>query len=105
MTRYYVTTWDCEKGEFTPQAGVRKGPCSHWGLRRALRKLREMGYEARRGDSSVLVESDGTIPPNAPSHAAVRAKEQRIARCAAERYDISHGLVDRAIVLKMEPVT
>lgn len=44
MIRYYVTTWDAEKQDFTPQRGVRTGPYSKWGLRRALRKLQEMGY-------------------------------------------------------------
>lgn len=55
--RYYVTTWDTDKQKFTPQRGVRTGPLSKWGLRRALRKLRGFGYSASRGDSSVLVES------------------------------------------------
>jgi hypothetical protein len=55
-SKYRVTTWDPEKQRFTPQVGVRAGPWSLWGLRRALRKLRAMGYEGRRGDPSVLVE-------------------------------------------------
>lgn len=59
--RYYVTTWDTEKQDFTPQKGVRTGPYSLWGLRKAIRKLRGMGYTARglggdgSGDSSVLI--------------------------------------------------
>lgn len=54
--RYEVLTWDPETGRFTPQKGVRKGPYTLFGLRKALRQLREMGYAARRPDPSVLVE-------------------------------------------------
>ena len=53
--RYYVETYDPEREEFTPQKGVRKGPYSLWGLRKAIRKLRVMGYECGRQDSSVFV--------------------------------------------------
>jgi hypothetical protein len=68
--RYYVRTWDYQRQTFTPQAGVRSGPYSQFGLRRALRALRGMGYAARRlprrvasgcddcGDPSVLVERE-----------------------------------------------
>ncbi len=55
--RYYVTTWDSNKEAFTPQRGVRKGPYSLFGLRKALRALRTMGYSAHRHDPSVYVES------------------------------------------------
>lgn len=54
--KYYVTTWDTDKQEFTPQPGVRTGPYTLFGIRKAVRKLRECGYEGRRSDSSVLVE-------------------------------------------------
>jgi hypothetical protein len=53
---YDVTTWDARRQAFTPQRGVRRGPYTLWGLRRALRKLREMGYACDRGDPAVLVE-------------------------------------------------
>ena len=43
-TSYYVETWDTDTQSFTPQVGVRKGPYSKWGLRKAIRKLRAMGY-------------------------------------------------------------
>lgn len=56
-TQYYVTTWDTDLQAFTPQAGVRTGPYSLFGLRKALRKLREYGYSADRDDPSVLVTS------------------------------------------------
>ena len=62
-TRYYVYTWDTDKETFTPQAGVRCGPYSLFGLRKALRKLRRLGYpcdyhgSCRSGDPSVLVTS------------------------------------------------
>lgn len=54
--RYYVTTYDWDKQEYTPQKGVRTGPYTKFGLRKALRKLRTMGYCADRDDTSVLVE-------------------------------------------------
>ena len=46
--RYYVTTWDRELEEYTPQKGVRKGPWSLFGLRKPLRMLREMGHDVSR---------------------------------------------------------
>lgn len=58
--RYYVRTWDLEKQCFTPQRGVRTGPYSLFGLRKALRKLQSLGYSARRSDSFVLVEREDT---------------------------------------------
>ena len=61
--RYQVRTWDTDKQAFTPQAGVRCGPYSLWGLKWAMRKLQEIGYPChRRGrgrqdnDFSVLIE-------------------------------------------------
>ncbi len=68
--RYRVTTWDGDRQRFTPQRGVRAGPYTLFGLRKALRKLRTMGYAASRlprdvrrgndcGDPSVLVERVG----------------------------------------------
>ena len=53
--KYYVLTYDWEKEKYTPQKGVRSGPYNIWGLRRALRLLQKLGYEAHRNDSSVLV--------------------------------------------------
>lgn len=53
--KYLVETWDSERERFTPQEGVRRGPYTLFGLRRALRKLRSLGYAARRSDPSVLV--------------------------------------------------
>lgn len=46
--KYKVTTWDQDKQKFTPQMGVRKGPYSKWGLRRALRALQAIGYDTTR---------------------------------------------------------
>ena len=57
---YYVFTWDAEKQEFNPQEGVEPGPYTQFGLRAALRALRHMGYDAGRGDCSILVEKEGT---------------------------------------------
>lgn len=66
MRHYYVTTWDAERQQFTPQRGVRTGPHSLWGLRRALRKLQELGgYTADRGDSSVCVVGCDALPTEA----------------------------------------
>jgi hypothetical protein len=63
--KYYVTTYDPDTQRYTPQAGVRTGPYSQFGLRKAIRKLRDGGYEARitrcngqSGDPSVLIERD-----------------------------------------------
>jgi len=46
--KYNVTTWDLDKQMWTPQKGVRKGPYSKWGLRKALRALRNLGYDTNR---------------------------------------------------------
>lgn len=64
--RYYVTTWDTYRQEFTPQKGVRTGPYSLFGLRKAIRKLRAIGYpcnydsgdagRGRNGDPSVCID-------------------------------------------------
>ncbi len=60
--RYRVLTWDTDKQAWTPQQGVRCGPYSIHGLRRALRKLRRIGYPCNYhscgacGDLSVRVE-------------------------------------------------
>ncbi len=59
--RYEVLTWDTYKQKFTPQQGVRRGPYTIWGLKRALRKLQQMGYPCDYrsndgyGDHCVLV--------------------------------------------------
>jgi hypothetical protein len=57
--KYEVLTWDTELQKFTPQVGVRRGPYSLWGLKRALRKLQNMGYPCHRNangnDHYVLV--------------------------------------------------
>lgn len=59
---YRVTTWDVDKQDFTPQVGVHAYPWSKWGLRKALRMLRALGYYAKRDDSSTLVERiDGDL--------------------------------------------
>lgn len=59
---YYVTTWDADLQKFTPQRGVNDGPYSLFGLRKPLRRLRQMGYEIdRAGAYSVLVKRRG--PP------------------------------------------
>jgi hypothetical protein len=59
--RYEVLTWCPDKQRYTPQQGVRRGPHSLWGLKRALRKLQAMGYPCDyssyggAGDPSVQV--------------------------------------------------
>jgi len=57
--RFYVSTWDADKQAFTAQMGVRTGPYSKWGLRKALRKIRGDGYQIspRRCAFMVLVEN------------------------------------------------
>ena len=54
--RYYIYTWDQNKDVYTPQAGVRCGPYSLFGLRKPIRKLQAIGYVAKRGDSAVIIE-------------------------------------------------
>lgn len=64
--RYDVGTWDSDKGDYTPQRGVRCRNLTIHGLRRALKALRGMGYSAHyvrepngehyHNDSYVLVE-------------------------------------------------
>ncbi len=44
--RYDVLTWDGQLGEYTPQRGVRCRNLTLWGLKRALKALRRMGYSA-----------------------------------------------------------
>jgi hypothetical protein len=56
--KYYVKTLDLNRQTYTPQKGVRTGPYSLWGLKRALRKLQAMGYECHRQDAAVLVSTD-----------------------------------------------
>ena len=56
MTTYRITTLDPRTGKYTPQAGIPEYVTGLAGLRRALRGLRAMGYEARRGDYAVKVE-------------------------------------------------
>jgi hypothetical protein len=59
--RYEVLTWDTKKQTFTPQPGVRRGPYTLWGLKRAMRKLQRIGYPCEYssrfqvGDPAVLV--------------------------------------------------
>jgi hypothetical protein len=54
--KYEVLTWDTEVQKFTPQLGVRRGPYTLFGLRKAVRKLRDLGDPAATGDPMVLVQ-------------------------------------------------
>lgn len=53
---YDVLTWDIDKQKFTPQRGVRRGPYTLFGLRKALRKLGNMGYAGSHREPCVSVE-------------------------------------------------
>lgn len=53
---YLVRTYDWDLERFTPQFGLSIGPWSKWSLRNVIRRLRNMGYEGRRGDACVLIE-------------------------------------------------
>ena len=53
---YRITTLAPGTGRYTPQIGIPEYVAGFAGLRRALRWLRGMGYEARRGDYAVKVE-------------------------------------------------
>ena len=57
-TKYYVKTWNWRRQAFTPQKGVRCGPYSLFGLRKALLALRAIGYEGGRCDNSMLIYSE-----------------------------------------------
>lgn len=65
MTKYFIETWDGNLEEFTPQKGVPRGPYTKWGLRKAIRKLRKLGYSADYsrgvGDPSVSIYSDDAM--------------------------------------------
>jgi|HubBroStandDraft_2_1064218.scaffolds.fasta_scaffold713933_2 hypothetical protein len=60
---YYVETWCPEQERFTPQDGVPAGPYSLFGLRAAIRALRDLGYpcdyrhawDGHVGDPSVSI--------------------------------------------------
>jgi hypothetical protein len=54
--RYEVLTYDPKKQKFTPQISVRRGPYTLFGLRAAIRKLRNVGYDCIRTDGSVRVQ-------------------------------------------------
>jgi hypothetical protein len=67
--RYYVETWDTEKQTFTPQQGVRKGPYSLFGLRKALKALRlsvqERSIGIRLSDRIARMGTDlDRLPPS-----------------------------------------
>jgi hypothetical protein len=77
--RYEVLTWDAEKQDWTPQKGVRRGPYTLFGLRRAIRKLREIGYSGHRNDPSVYLERIGWLDEEI-------AKWKRAESCSAAEY-------------------
>ncbi len=52
---YYVETYDFDLEEYTPQLGVPHGPYRLFQLRTALRKLRDLGYQADRQDFNIYV--------------------------------------------------
>ena len=54
--KYRVMTWDMDWQSFTPQDGVPSEVYGKAGLRAALRALRNLGYQADKGDSFVSVE-------------------------------------------------
>jgi len=55
--KYEILTWDIDRQDFTPQQGVRRGPYTLFGLRKAIRAMRECGYTVRRhGDSFTLIQ-------------------------------------------------
>lgn len=56
--KYYVYTYDWDLGIYTPQQGVKAGPYTLFGLRKALRALGGMGYEIGRQANDVLVERE-----------------------------------------------
>lgn len=76
---YGVTTWDSDLQEFTPQIGVPVGPYTLFGLRPALRALRQMGYGGVRSvslDVSEWLPGVGPNVPELPKSAMPRGEEQ-----------------------------
>jgi hypothetical protein len=59
--RYYVKTWDADRQRFTPQQGVRCGPYTLFGLRKALRKLRALGYPCDYRSNGGLSDGDPSV--------------------------------------------
>ena len=62
---YRIRTYDPERGDYTKDIN-----CPEWvrglpGLRRALRTLENLGYQARRPDAGILVE---LVPPMSEEH-------------------------------------
>lgn len=55
MATYQILTHDVLIDRMTPQEGVPEFVGGWAGLRRALRTLRGMSYEARRGDARISV--------------------------------------------------
>lgn len=55
---YYVYTYDADVGDYTVQDGVPEGPWTKWGLREAIRLLRECGYPSDRYDNFVLISDE-----------------------------------------------
>lgn len=56
MATYRITTREPGTDWYSPQIGIPEYVTGFAGLRRALRGLQGMGYEARRGDYAVKVE-------------------------------------------------
>jgi hypothetical protein len=52
---FVIKTWDTDADEFTPQRGVRCGPYTLFGLRKAVRKLRRLGYPCCKDDPAVSI--------------------------------------------------
>lgn len=59
---YYVHTIDPDGDCFTPQIGVPEGPYTLMGLRKALRALQSMGYEASRFPRQRILETKDYHP-------------------------------------------
>ena len=75
--RYYVKTWDIGRQAYTAQKGVRTGPYTLFGLRQALRKLKEFGFDADKSDCSTLVFRKD-VPEESYCEIASRRLEQGV---------------------------
>lgn len=61
-SRYWIATYSMDLADFSPQVGVRVGPYSLFGLRKAFAKLRQLGYPCARDEPSVMVIERNTNP-------------------------------------------
>jgi hypothetical protein len=58
---YYIETYDAVKETYTPHRGVRTGPWTLFGLRKAIRKLRAGGYPCNYQSRNLCCGCDPSV--------------------------------------------